>query len=288
MNSFFRPFLLLALGSALSPHLQCAELKDLKQSLTFYASFDQGPNATRAAGDPLLYHAPSMNHPRTGTPGLPESRYLTLAKGAGRFGDALQFHRKSQEMVFFKGPKNFPYKTNNWNGTVSLWLKVEPQEELATGFCDPIQITDKEWDKAAFFVEFEKREKTVFRLGVYADYEVWNPGKRDWSTIPAQEKPLLTVEKPPFARDKWTHVAFTFENFNTGQTNGVARLYLNGQTQGALPKKLQTFTWKPNDALIMFGLGYVGLFDELAVFSRALTPEEIRSLYTAATSLDFL
>ena len=45
--------------------------------------------------------------------------------------------------------------------------------QLEPGFCDPVQITPRAWNDAAFFVEFEKRPESIpFRLGVYADLGV--------------------------------------------------------------------------------------------------------------------
>lgn len=153
---------------------------------------------------------------------------------------------------------------------------------------DPIQVTAHAWNDAAFFVEFEKRRETPLRLGVYADYPVWNPANRKWDEIPAANKPLITVAHPPFARGKWTHVAFTFEHFNTGQPGGVARLYLDGELAGVMPPRGQTFTWDERLASIMLGLGYVGLFDELSWFNRALTEAEVRSLYHLEHGIDSL
>ena len=252
----------------------------LRQSLSFYASFDGKLDADFALGDPALYFAPSMKHPRVGTPGLPPSGAVTLAKGQGRFVDALRFNKKSAEMIFFKAERNVDYQTNRWQGTVSFWLRVDPATELAPGFCDMIQITPREWNDAAFFVEFEKRTNAIpFRLGAYADFKVWNPQNREWGKIPFAEKPLVHVEKPPFAGDRWTHVAFTFENFNTGRPDGVATLYLNGEFRGALSPREQTFTWNPSQALVMLGLSYIGLWDELAIFNRSLSAQEIKSLY---------
>ena len=101
------------------------------------------------------------------------------------------------------------------------------------------------------------------------------------------EKPLAAVIRPPFSRDAWTHVVFTFENFNTGKTNGIAKLYLNGEPRGSLPPRTQTFTWQPDKALIMLGLSYIGDYDELAIFNRALTPAEVKEIF-ASKSLDAL
>jgi concanavalin A-like lectin/glucanase superfamily protein len=159
-------------------------------------------------------------------------------------------------------------------------LRVDPAAELAPGFCDPIQITPREWNDGAFFVEFEKRTNSIpFRLGAYADFKVWNPQNRDWNAIPFAEKPLVAVEQPPFSGDRWTHVVFTFDRFNTGKPDGVAKLYLNGELRGALSPREQTFTWDPSKTLVMPGLNYVGLFDELAIFNRALSDTEIQQLY---------
>ena len=171
--------------------------------------------------------------------------------------------------------------TANWSGTVSLWLSTDPAHELSDGFCDPIQITSKQWDDAAMFVEFEKRASGIpFRLGVYADKTVWNPTGRKFEEIPAAERPLTGVDKPPFAGGKWTHVVFTISQFNTGLPNGVSTLYLDGKKAGEITSRSQTFTWDPDQAAIMLGLNYIGLMDELALFDRALTAEEVGELFT--------
>ena len=255
----------------------------LRTSLTFHASFDGGVNAAKAAGDPALYSAPAMKARDAATPGLPQSGEVVHARGEGRFGDALRFTRRKSPFVFFKAGKNVTYKARDWSGTVSFWLKVDPAKELEPGFCDPVQITPRAWNDAAFFVEFEKRPESIpFRLGVYADFEVWNPQKRKFDEIPAAERPLVTVQEPPFAGGKWTHVVFTFANFNSGRADGTARLYLDGSLRGVLSPRLQTFTWDTEAAVIGLGLGYIGAFDELSAFDRALTDEEIRALHGLA------
>jgi hypothetical protein len=157
---------------------------------------------------------------------------------------------------------------------------VDPLGELEPGFCDPIQITPRSWNDAAFFVEFEKRPESIpFRLGVYADLRLWNPKNRPFAEIPSGERPLVAVERPPFGPDRWTHVAFSFERFNTTRPDGVARLYLDGELQGILSGREQTFTWDTDANIIALGLGYIGLLDELTLFDRALTDVELRALY---------
>lgn len=279
MKKAFYLLWILSLAMVVFP-IKAADSKDaLRKALTFHASFDSGTLADFALGEKKLLHAPSMSKRAEAKPGLPESGEVVIATGEGKYGNALRFKKKKSSLVFFEATRNFPYAASNWNGTVSFWLSLDPETELEPGYTDPIQITPRAWNDAAFFVEFGKDEKPRhFRLGAYADFKVWNPENRDWNAIPWAEKPLVSVERPPFAKGKWTHIVFTFENFNTGKPNGVATLYLDGQRQGQVSPRVQTFTWDPAKTAIMLGLSYIGLWDELSVFDRALSAEEVKEL----------
>ena len=267
----------LVVGAGAASHPPARQLRD---ALTFHAGFDGTVDASRAGGDPVLHWAPSMKERQDAKPGLPPGGEVQHARGAGRIGDALRFTRRKSPLVFFRGRGNMPYENADWSGTVSFWLRVDPQRELEPGFCDPVQITPRAWNDAAFFVEFEKRADTIpFRLGVYADLDVWNPAKRKFEEIPARERPLVTVEDPPFAGTRWTHVVFTFERFNSGKPDGTATLYLDGERRGSLAPRTQTFTWDPDRTAIALGLGYIGLLDELSIFNRALSADEVRALH---------
>ncbi len=264
----------------LSPADLCAApAAGLTESLTFFAGFDKGVNATFARGDALIYTAKDITAPRVGTPGLPADGSVSIAKGEGVHGDALRFHKKSQAIVFYKAAQNMDYRASGWNGTVSLWLKLSPDEDLEPGYCDPLQITPRDWNDACFFVDFSKDEKPRhFRLGVFSDSKSWNPEGLKWEAFPEAQRPMVTVTQPPFRRDRWTHVAFTFENFNTAKKDASAWFYLDGKLQGELKGKSQTFTWDIDKTLIMFGIYYTGLFDELAVFNRRLSASEVESI----------
>jgi len=252
----------------------------LRRALTFHASFNESADAEFGQGDKKLYHAPSMSKRADANPGLPESGETVVGSGQGRFGNALRFTKKKAPVVFFQAERNLDYQPTNWSGSVSFWLSVDPAKELEPGFCDPVQITPRAWNDAAFFVEFEKRKESIpFRFGAYPDFKVWNPQNRKWEEIPLSEKPLLAVENPPFAAGKWTHILFTWDSFNTGRADGTSKLYLDGKFQGNLSPRQQTFTWDPAKASVMLGLSYIGLFDELSIFNRALTEKEVQSLY---------
>jgi hypothetical protein len=64
---------------------------------------------------------------------------------------------------------------------------------------------------------------------------------------------------------------------NTKQ--GRAKLYLNGEYKGSSSMIREPFTWDLAKARLNLGIGYVGLFDDIAAFNKALNPDEIRFLY---------
>ncbi len=273
-------FIRAGLGAVAAPSPSPAEpsREVLRNSLAFHAPFDGEPKAAVARGDPRIYTAPKMalKDPKEGL----TSGNVAIAKGRGRFGDALEFRKKEEPAVFFLGAENMPYAKENWGGTVSLWMTLDPDQDLEPGFADPIQITEREWNDGAFFVDFSKDDKPRhFRLGVFADRIVWDPKKREWDDVPVAERPMVDVGRKIFGRGKWTHVAFTFSRFNTGQNDGRARLYIDGESMGNLSARRQTFTWDPKKTVIWLGLSYIGLMDDLAIFDRELTSDEVKSLY---------
>ena len=115
------------------------------------------------------------------------------------------------------------------------------------------------------------------RRSFFANQREWNPQRRKFDAIPEGERPMVVVKRHPFERGKWTHVAFTWKGFNSARDDAVAKLYLNGDPQGELDGK-RTFSWDLSKAAILIGVNYVGLYDDLAIFNRALGPDEIREL----------
>ena len=128
-------------------------------------------------------------------------------------------------------------------------------------------------------MDFSKDERLRhFRLGTFANRAVRDPNQRNYDALPASERPVVTVLRPPFSRERWTHVVFTFANCNTGKKDGAATLYLDGKSQGTMSAWKQTVSWEPAKVIAMLGISYTGLFDELAFFNRSLTAAEVGQL----------
>jgi hypothetical protein len=252
------------------------EPSSIGDALIFHASFDESANADFAKGDKSVYTAESLKRDSVQA-GLHGGAVQLNLKG-GRYGGSLAFTEKSERIVFFKGAGNLPSATKGFQGTYSFWLSLTPEEDLPPGYVDPLQITDKKWNDASFYVDFTKETPRTFRLGVFSDYKFWNPKNRKWDDIPSSERPLVTVKQPPFSRDQWTHIGITFVGFNTAQRPGLATLYLNGESQGVVRRK-QHFTWDADRLAIMLGIYYVGQLDDFAIFDRALTASEMKHVF---------
>ncbi|MBM4016352.1 MAG: hypothetical protein FJ293_15490, partial [Planctomycetes bacterium] len=252
----------------------------LREALTFAATFDAGLDADVASGDGRLHGGPTWAHPRNGTPGLVPSGAVTRERRHALRGHALRFHRRTDELLFFHGEKNTPWRPRDWSGTLSFWLRAEPAGELLDGFNDPITVTSKEWNDAGLFCEFEKRPTfRHFRMGAYADLTVWNAAGKPWEQLAFEEKSLAQVEADDHFGGRWTHVLFAFERFNSGADDGVARMYLDGKLAATLSPRRQSWTWEPAAQRIILGLNYVGWMDEIAWFDRALSEGEVALLH---------
>jgi len=270
------PLWLSLLACSIAPPQASAQADKMKDALTFHAGFEGGVDASVGAGDRRLYTAPDYKAQSQAQPGLGNPD-VEIAKGAGRRGDALRFKRKNTHALFYKAEKNVAFDARNWTGTISFWLRLDPDKELEPGFCDPIQVTDKAYNDSAIWVDFTKDDQPRhFRLGVFGALAAWNPENLPSDKSPKFSSRLVVVKQPPFNAGKWVHVAITYSGVGSGQ--GVARLYLEGRERGASPAIAEKLEWDLSKAAIRLGVNYVGLFDELSVYNRALTGAEIRSL----------
>jgi hypothetical protein len=252
---------------------------DLAAALTFHASFDGGVDADFALGDKQAYTAvlPMGEIVTDGTPGITDST-ISIATGAGKYGDALAFTQPSDAILFYKAEKNVAYSPEQFRGTASFSMRVDPAE-IGGQYADPFQLTDKIFSDDCIWIDFTKNDDpSDFRLGVFGDRKTWDPtGKQAFSKEFYWR--LAKITEPPFAKDRWTHIVVTWDGINDSQ-RGRARLYFNAEYQEASGIIREHFNWDVSKATIRLGTGpFVGLIDDLALFNRALTPEEIRALY---------
>jgi hypothetical protein len=247
----------------------------LSRALTLHASFDDGLNADYSRGDKTCYALQGRELvPAAPTPDV------QLSPQAGRFGGALHFTKKNPLRPAFKDAGVLNYNDKNWNASVSVWLRLNPDEDLEPGYCDPVQIVGDDTKKGFIFLEWSKDETPrFFRYAIRPRLELWNPDNVPWDQIPTAKRPMVQVERAPFSRDAWTHAVFTLENINDKSKPQYGRLHLNGELKGTIEKWDLTFGWDSSRVLLVLGASYVGHMDDLAVFDRPLTDAEVKLLY---------
>jgi hypothetical protein len=200
--------------------------------------------------------------------------------GQGKFGACLEFAKENSHVVFYKAEKNVPYSDTNYNSAVSFWLRLEPHKIPQT-YTDPLQLTDKDYSNSAIWVDFTKNDTpSDFRLGIFGDQKVWDKkNKKEYSEEFFWR--LLKIARPPFSGDRWTHVVVFWEGLNTGQA-GRGKLYFDGKFQGETGGIQEPFVWNISEAAIRLGTGpYVGMLDDLAVFKKNLTDDEVLTLFNS-------
>jgi hypothetical protein len=247
----------------------------LATALTFHAGFDGSLDAAFASGNGRMYFAPSYAELDQRAP-AEVSDEVGIAAGQGRYGDALQFTVKNTKATFYNAERNVAFSPQDWSGTISFWLNVDPAKDLAPGYTDPIQVTDTAYNDNAIWVDFTDVNPRKFRLGVFGELDSWNP-----ESIPPNDNPifldrLVVVDEPPFAAERWTHVAIVYENL--GRAGARATLYLDGIAQGTTPEITEPFGWDFTTASIRVGVNFIGLMDDLAIFDQPLTSAEIGTL----------
>ena len=246
----------------------------LARALTLHASFDKGLDADFSRGDKACFF-----RTKQGTVPAAANEELKLMAD-GRFGGGLHFTKKGVTQPRFKGAGVIGYNDKSWSTTVSVWLRLDPDKDLAPGYCDPLQIVGDDTKKGFVFMEWSK-DKTPrhFRFAIRPLIQLWNPNNIDWAKMTDAQRPAVNLPRAPFSRDAWTHAVFTVENVNDKNQKPAGRLWLNGKLQGAIEGWDLTFGWNADTVQLVLGASYVGHMDELAVFDRALTDTEVQQLH---------
>jgi hypothetical protein len=261
----------------------CLADDGLSRGLTFHAPFDGGFDAASSADDPAcrVRAGGKMVSP---TPG-PEMRLAT----DGKFGACLVFPKKGTVRPEYAASRSLAYGTTDWSATVSVWLRLDPDKDLEPGYCDPVQIVGDDVKKGFIFLEWSKdHAPRHFRFAVRPIYHLWNPDAVGWEQIPDERRPMVKMEQAPFRRDRWTHVVFVLDHLNDHAAPPRARLHVDGKPVGVIQGHDLTFGWDPAAIRLVLGAAYVGSMDDLAVWNRALTAEEIARLHALPGGVETL
>jgi hypothetical protein len=247
----------------------------LSAALQMHASFDAGLDADFSRGDKHCY----FQQRQALDPAKPNED-VKLEADAGRFKGALHFPKKGNSRPAFKDGGMLGYNAKSWSASVSAWLRLNPDQDLEPGYCDPIQVVGNDSKKGYVFLEWSKDDRPrLFRYAILPLTHLWNPDNQPWAEMLPEKRPAVQVARAPFSRENWTHVVFTLANINDKANPAAGKLYLNGKLQGTIEKWIMTFDWDPEKVLLVLGSSYVGYMDDLAVFNRPLTDVEVDRIY---------
>ena len=229
------------------------------------ATFDKGPDADISLGNgPATVHPDVVRHD----------------PDAGRTGGAMVFaardHGWAEDELTYSAHGNFPYSESSFEGTVSLWLRGDPDADLNDEYpVDPFHISRHAAD-GSFYLDLTRPNDSRYgsprklRFGVYGD-------------SPAQDMfvggQLLVVGELGWNDGKWHHVVATWQNTNSGRDDGRAAVYIDGVCRATMEGYRHDLTWDIDTLTIGLGQRYVGAIDELLILDVSLDDRQVAQLF---------
>ncbi|MSU78690.1 MAG: hypothetical protein EXS16_11425 [Gemmataceae bacterium] len=250
---------------------------NLKKAVSFYASFDEA--LTPEVGVGTL--STRFNTKEAGKfviePGYDKTKFR-IAKGQGVGGggcleavDVLPNNGR----IFFPMKTNLAFKKGGWGGAFSMWINTDPNTLLKTTFCDPIQITQNGANNGGIWFDFNNAKPRDMRMGVFAAVPTGKVGIKEEDP----NAPMVRVPMVGFKVGKWHHVVVSWSNFDTGKADAISTLYIDGKKIGDVQDRPIAMDWDVEKAGIYVAVNYVGLLDEMALFNRALTGDDVARLH---------
>jgi hypothetical protein len=211
------------------------------------------------------------------------ARCVRHVPDGGRSGGALWFDahaplEKNDEFTF-RAAGNFPYRATAFDGTISMWMSLDPDQDLEPSqMVDPFHVSRTASD-ASYYLDLTRLNDPRYgsprklRLGMYPD----NPSKD------LRGGQLLLVGELHWRRGEWHHVCATWRGSNGADAATSAHLYVDGVRRAWAEGFTHRFTWENMETMtIALGQRYAGGIDELLILDRALAAEEASALFHAS------
>jgi hypothetical protein len=252
----------------------------LRKAVTLYASFDEEVRMDFGRGDPV----PGT---RSVDPGDKkrflfdtgfDPKYFRILKDKGISGGCLQAVDLPPRggRLFFPAKGNMSFqKESGWGGAFSVWVNTDPNKMLKTPFCDPVLITQKGFNNGSIWAHFNDSKPRALQSGTY-------PSIPDGQEPVAEEDPkapLTRLKNVGFKSGEWHYIVLTWDHFNSGKKDGTHVLWVDGKKIGDLKDHAIGMDWDIERTRVYFAVNLVGLLDELAVFNRPLTVDEVMLLH---------
>jgi hypothetical protein len=250
----------------------------LRKAVTLYASFDEEVKADTGGGSLTL--STRSNHPKEKGRFLVKdgisAKAFRIARDKGLHGGALECVDvlPNNGRIFFPAKGNLAFKKDGWQGSLSVWVKTNPDKLLKTKFCDLIQITEKGANNGGIWFDFNDAKPRDMRMGIFPAIPKGEKGISEEDP----KAPMVRIKGVGFKASDWHHVALTWKNLDTGKEDAVATLYVDGKRIGQVKDRALAMDWDVDRAGIYIAVNYIGLLDELALFNRELNQAEVNLL----------
>jgi hypothetical protein len=251
-----------------------ADADSLRRAVSFYASFDDEVRGDVGGGD-LTLSTRYEHETEKGQHIFAKSfdrEAVRIAKDKGIHGGALEFVKPlpRKGMVFLPARGKLAVQKGGWGGAVSVWLKPA----LNTPFCDPVYITQKRWNDGGLWFDYNHDKRGDLRMGAYPALAAGQKPPEPDDLHPS----MLRLKENALKNEAWNHVVMTWSNCDTGRKDGRASLYIDSKLVGEVKDLDLRMDWDLDQTRMYLGFLYLGLMDELAVFKRSLTEEEVALL----------
>ncbi len=252
----------------------------LRKAVTLYASFDEQVRMDFGRGErtPGTRSVDPSDHKKFVFANGFDAKYFQIARGKGISGGCLQVVDLPPRggRLFFPAKGNVSFqKDASWGGAFSVWVNTDPSRLLKTPFCDPVLITQKGFNNGSIWAHFNDAKPRALQAGTYPSI----PDGQEPVPEDDPKAPLTRLKDVRFAAGEWHHLVLTWDRFNTGKKDATHTLWVDGKKIGELKEYAIGMDWDIERTRIYFAVNLVGLLDELAVFSRPLTADEVRLLY---------
>ena len=237
----------------------------LPRHTCLYASFARTPDADFSRGDGRATYQPSV---------------VRCDPDAGRHGGALLLNAADygwdEDEFSYAALDNFPYATESFSGTVSLWLSGDPDQDLLPEYpVDPFHISRRAAD-ASFYLDLTRPNDERYGSPRKLRFGLYNDSPANDRFVAGQ---LIVVGELNWKRGAWHHLVATWRNANSGRADGLAEVYIDGVRRGWMEGYEHKLTWNPEEMTIGLGQRYTGKIDEVLILDTALDTAQVEELH---------
>jgi hypothetical protein len=252
----------------------------IRKAVTLYASFDDAVKMDFGSGDPVPGTRsvdPDDKKKFLFDKGF-DPKYFRIAKDKGIAGSCLEVLDlpPRSARLYFPARDNVAFrKDGGWGGAFSVWINTDPNQSLKTPFCDPVLITQKGLNNGSIWAHFNDAKPRALQAGTYPSI----PDGQE--PVPEEDPraPLTRLKNVSFKAGEWHHILLSWDRFNTGKKDGTHTLYIDSKKVGELTAYEVGMDWDIDRTRVYFAVNLIGLLDEMAVFRRPLTAEEVALLH---------